>query len=244
VILRSADLYARCQPFIDRTLECLERLLADLPHGGRELAAVYVAGGSALFPPVLRALRQRHARKIKVAPLPHAATAVGLAVAADPDAGVFVREATTRHLGVWREAAGGREKVFDPIIAKGELPARGGPLVLERRYTPAHRVGHLRFVECTRLGAHGEPAGDLTPLDDVLFPYDPRLADRDLRDHAAERTPDLSGNEIVETYTCGADGRVSVVIENRTRGYRREYRLGERAAPPAFSAAINTGSRD
>ena len=236
VILPTVELYARCQPFVDRTLECLERLLGDLPHGGRELAAVYVAGGSAVFPPVLRALRSRHARKIKLAPLPHAATAVGLAIAADPDAGVFVREATTRHVGVWREAAGGGEKVFDPIIAKGELPQRNEPLVLERRYAPAHRVGHLRFVECTRLGAHGEPVGDLTPLDEVLFPYDPLLADLDLREHVAERTLDLSGHEIVETYTCGADGRVSVVIENRTRGYRREYRLGERAAPVGSEA--------
>ena len=63
----------------------------------------------------------------------------------------------------------------------------------------------------------------------MLFPYDPLLADLDLRAHVAERTLDLTGHEIVETYTCGADGRVSVVIENRTRGYRREYRLGERA---------------
>jgi len=230
VILPTAELYARCQPLVERTLECLDRLLGDLPFGGRELAAIYVAGGSSLFPPVLRALRQRHARKVKVAPLPHAATAVGLAIAADPEAAVFVREATTRHLGVWREAADGHEKVFDPLVAKGDLPQRDEPLVVQRRYEPAHRVGVLRFVECTRLGAQGEPVGDLTPLDEVLFPYDPQLADRDLRAHAAQRTGELAGQEIVETYTCGRDGRVSVVIENRTRGYRREYRLGEGAS--------------
>jgi molecular chaperone DnaK (HSP70) len=227
VILPTAELYARCQPLVERTLECLDRLLGDLPYGGRELAAIYVAGGSALFPPVLRSLRLRYARKIRVAPLPHAATAIGLAIAADPGAGVFVREATTRHLGVWREAAGGREKVFDPLVAKGDLPERDAPLVVQRRYEPAHRVGHLRFVECTRLGAHGEPVGELTPLDEVLFPYDPQLVNGDLREHAAQRTADLAGQEIVETYTCARDGRISVVIENRTRGYRREYRLGE-----------------
>jgi molecular chaperone DnaK (HSP70) len=225
-ILQIGELFERCQPLVQRTLDCLDRLLGVLPYGGRELAAIYVAGGSALFPPVLRSLRQRYARKIKLAPLPHAATAIGLALAADPQAGVFVREATTRHLGVWREAADGREKVFDPLIAKSDLPQTDEPLVLQRRYEPAHRVGCLRFVECTRLGAHGEPAGDLTPLDEVLFPYDPSLVDHDLRDQPAERTGDLTGQEIVETYTCERDGRVSVVIENRTRGYRREYHLG------------------
>lgn len=238
-ILPVAELYARCQPHVERTLECLDRLLGDLPFGGRELAAIYVAGGSAVFPPVLRSLRQRHARKIKLAPLPHAATAVGLAVAADPDAGVFVREATTRHVGVWREGADGREKIFDPLVAKDDLPQSDEPLVVQRRYQPAHRVGHLRFVECTRLGAHGDPVGELTPLGEVLFPYDPHLADRDLREHAAQRTADLAGHEIVETYTYGRDGRVSVVIENRTRGHRREYRLGEspRSARAAHSSA-------
>ena len=240
VILPTGELYARCQPLVERTIECLDRLHGSLPFGGRELAAIYVAGGGALFPPVLRSLRQRYARKIQLAPLPHAATAVGLAVAADPHAGVLVREVTTRHLGVWREASDGLEKVFDWLIAKGDLPQRGEPLVLERRYEPAHRVGHLRFVECARLGSQGEPTGELTPLEEVLFPYDPLLADRDLRDHAADRTGALAGQEIVETYTCGRDGRVSVVIENRTRGYRREYWLGEgasktRGSPPSSS---------
>jgi molecular chaperone DnaK len=231
VVLPVAELYARCQPLVDRTLESLERLLGDLPYGGRELAGIYVAGGSALFPPVLRALRSRYARKIKLAPIPHAATAVGLAVAADPDAAVAVREATTHHIGVWREGAEGREKTFDPILAKGTLPAEGGEVVLERRYAPAHRVGHLRYVECSRLGEDGAPAGELTPLEEVLFPYDPALADCDLREAAAQRTGVLGSDEIVETYTCGRDGRISVVIENRTRGHRREYRLGEAPRP-------------
>ncbi len=40
-----------------------------------------------------------------------------------------------------------------------------------------------------------------------------------------ERRPSL-GDEIVETYTYGRDGRVVMTMENVTRQYRREIELG------------------
>ena len=233
IAVDTAELYDRCAPLVERTLALVDRLFVRLPEHGidpanpRELGGLYLVGGAAAFPAVARALRAVHKRKIALAPQPHAATAVGLAVAADPDAAVLVREAVTRHFGVWREAESGREPVFDAIISKDTAPG-DVPLVVERAYRPRHTVGHLRYLECTAIGARGEPAGDLTPWRAVHFPYDPALAGGDegaLANAAAERTLGLAGEEIVETYTYGRDGSIRVRIANRTSGYAREYRL-------------------
>jgi hypothetical protein len=182
---------------------------------------------------VLKALRAKLGRKVEIAPVPHAATAIGLAVAADEDAGIFVKEAVTRHFGVWREAQGGREKIFDPIFDKGaaNVPVEdtsadsSGPIVAERRYRPRHTVGHLRFLECARRDVDGGPAGEITPWREILFPYDPALKDEgDLRDRTPQ--PLLAREEIREQYRYGADGSISVRIDNLTSGYGRTFELG------------------
>ncbi len=223
-------------PLVARTLDLLERVLDKVrehgidPENSRELGGVYLVGGGTSFPLVGRMLRERYKRKVLVAPQPHAATAVGLAIAADPDAGVFVREAVTRHFGVWREGEAGRAKIFDPIIVKGALPD-SGELMFERHYRPVHAVGHLRFLECSELGPDGQPRGDLTPWGDILFPYDPALAERrDLDDLPLDLR--LSGGqvEIVERYAYRRDGAISVSIENATGGYSRRYLLGQGTA--------------
>jgi hypothetical protein len=148
-------------------------------------------------------------------------------MAADPDAGVLVRESVTHHFGVWREGEAGRSKVFDPIIEKGALPV-GDVLEVERAYRPVHSVGRLRFLECTELGADGQPHGDLTPWCDILFPYDPALAEKgDLALVPPEQRLAAPGEEIVERYRYDRSGSISIAIENRTRGYSRRYVLGE-----------------
>jgi molecular chaperone DnaK (HSP70) len=224
-----ADLYARCEPLIERTVAQTDRLFEKLrtrgidPDDPRELGGLYLVGGGAAFPAVARRLRARFGKKLQLAPQPFAATAVGLAIAADPAAGVMIKEAVTRHFGVWREAEGGADKVFDPLIGK-DAPA---PVVVERRYHPTHAVGHLRFYECGRLDDTGQPVQDLVPWTDIYFPYDPSLADRgELASAADERRPDLMGLEIAETYTYAPDGTIKVHIENVSRGYGRTYELG------------------
>jgi molecular chaperone DnaK (HSP70) len=233
--LDMSDVNAACEPLVERTLELLERILERVrehgidPANPRELGGVYLVGGATAFPLVGRLLRERYKRKVLVAPQPHAATAVGLAMAADPRAGVLVREAVTRHFGVWREGEAGRDKVFDPILLKGVLPEGEVPgIEIERAYRPVHAVGRLRFLECTELGADGQPHGDLTPWCDILFPYDPALAERGDLAHVPpeQRLPD-PGEEIVERYRYGKDGSISIAIENRTRGYSRRYVLGQ-----------------
>jgi molecular chaperone DnaK (HSP70) len=234
VVLDVGPIYEGAGPLIDETVVLIDRLFEELaaqgidPDNQRELGAVYLVGGSVQFPAVTRALRQRFKRKLQLAPQPHAATAVGLAIAADAEAGIFVREAPTRHFGVWREAESGLEKIFDPIISKRLGFAQDGPIVAQRIYNPVHSVGRLRFVECARLDDDDQPLGDLTPWGNVLFPYDPTLRNcSELEKHCPERNDALVAEEIVETYEYAATGVIKVHIENRTSGYSRSYVLGE-----------------
>lgn len=234
VVLDVGPIYEAAAPLVARTLDAMRALFEGLhlhgidPENARELGAIYLVGGSVQFPAVQRALRAQFGRKIQLAPQPHASTAVGLAIAADEAAGIFVREAPTRHFGVWREGEGGREKVFDPIIEKRHGAKVDGPLRIERAYRPAHAVGRLRFVECTDLDEQRTPRGEVTPWESILFPYDPTLqSEQNLLAHTERRGDHLVGEEIVETYEYAATGVIRVKIENRTRGYHRSYVLGQ-----------------
>jgi molecular chaperone DnaK (HSP70) len=236
VTLDMAEVSDACEPLVRRTLGLLERVLDRVrehgidPENPRELGGVYLVGGATAFPLVGKMLREIYRRKVLIAPQPHAATAVGLAIAADPEARIFVREAVTRHFGVWREGEAGRSKIFDPIIQKGLVPEQDS-LSIERRYHPVHAVGHLRFLECSELDPHGQPRGDLTPWGDILFPYDPALAEqRDLSAIPLDQRIASGPVEIVERYGYGRDGTISISIENATRGYSRTMQLGWSAA--------------
>jgi molecular chaperone DnaK len=232
-IIDAIDIYDRCQPLLDRTLGLLDRVFNRLRESGLdldgsgELGAVYLVGGSSSFPPVAPTLRRLHGNLVQRAPEPHAATAIGLAVAADPQAQIFVSERTTRYFGVWREVAAGREPAFDCILSKNQPRDGEAPLVVNRWYRPTHTIGQLRFIECTELSADGQPAGDVVPWCEVFFPYDVNLQhESELAGVGTVRTG-RSGDEIVETYTFSIDGTVSLEIENLSHGYRRSFWLGK-----------------
>jgi hypothetical protein len=99
-------------------------------------------------------------------------------------------------------------------------------MIVERRYRPSHAIGHLRFLECTALDGDGRPVGDLTPWEEIRFPYDARLLDHAELAALPVARGELLADEIVETYTRAKDGTIEVAIENRTRGYRRVYPVG------------------
>jgi molecular chaperone DnaK (HSP70) len=229
VVLEASAVLERCEPIVEQTIAKLDQLFAHLPAHGidpenpRELGAVYVVGGAASFVGVLRALRARCGRKMQLAPQPHASTAVGLAIAADPLAGVYVSEAVTRHFGVWREGARGKEKIFDSIFDK-DARVEGSELVVRRRYRPRHTVGHLRFLECSALDDDGGPAGDLLPWREILFPYKASL--RSEADLSRVIHSEASADDIEETYRYESSGAITVRIENVTRGYGETYELG------------------
>jgi molecular chaperone DnaK (HSP70) len=229
VVLPVSDFYARCEPLIKRTVVATETAIASLPGADEQaLAAVYLVGGSCDLPVVARQMRERYGRRVRKSAYPYAATAIGLAVAADVANPIEVRERFTRHFGVWREAETGTQIVFDPIFPKDTpLPSpTEPPLVHTRRYMPRHNVAHFRYLECSQVNPTGQPAGDITPWDDVLFPLDPALsAEKQLERVAVERTGGVADQVIEERYACDARGVIQVTIANQSAGYERTFWL-------------------
>ncbi|MGB7921428.1 MAG: Hsp70 family protein [Desulfobacterales bacterium] len=231
VVLETGQIYERCTPLIRRSLSAVQTMVEKLaqtdigPLEGPGLAAVYLVGGSIAFPPVARHLRELFGTKVKNSPFPHAAPAIGLAIMADPKNQIQVREAVSRYFGIWRERE--QDKVFDPVFSqKQEVGTENGKLTVVRQYRPLHNIGRLRYLECSALGSAGEPEGDITVWRDIYFPYDPGLADhKNLKGVPITVRPELSSQEVVETYDYDTQGIVHVEIENRTAGYRRHFRL-------------------
>jgi hypothetical protein len=139
---------------------------------------------------------------------------------------VEMRESVSRYFGVLREL--GKDKVFDPIFLKDKRLDDGtGRLEMTRVYQPVHNVGLLRYLECTSLGREGEPEGDIASWRDIYFPYDPNLQHhKDLSKVPVEQRPDLSSQEVVETYHYDPEGLIRVEIANRAAGYSKVFELG------------------
>lgn len=231
VAVAVADYYERARPLLDETLALCEALLG--AHGGAE--SVYVTGGGSELPLVARVLREVYGKKVRRSPYTRAATAIGLAIQADDQAGYVLRERFTRHFGVWREAEGGALLVFDPIFPRGTaLPGpKDPPLEIARQYHPVHNVGHFRYLESSHLSPNGWPTGDLAVWDEIRFPFDPALAGE--ADLASIPVVHRNGQAqvIEEHYSCDATGAVRVAIRNLTAGYERDFRLGRWAAKDA-----------
>jgi molecular chaperone DnaK (HSP70) len=230
VSLSVVDFYARCEPLIAETLHAVDDLCART----EAVEAIYVTGGGSELPLVSRMLRERYKARVKRSPYTHAATAIGLAIHADHSADYVLRDHFTRYFGVWREAEGGARMRFDPLFAKGAaLPNAGEPPLLQAREYPAvHNIGHFRYLECSRLSADGEPAGDITVWDEIVFPFDPMLrAAVDLGELPVFQTS--RNQRIGEQYRCGTGGELQVTIANLDSGYERSYALGRWGAKAA-----------
>lgn len=222
-----ADFYDRARPLVEETLHAVDDLLAR--HGPETLDALYVTGGGSELPLVSRVLREQFGRRVKRSAYTRSATAIGLAIQAGGEEGYLLREKFTRHFGVWREADGGRRLFCDALFGKGRaLPGPGeSPLTIRRAYTPAHNIGHFRYLECSQLTPDGQPGGDVTLWDEIRFPFDPALRDAPALERApVERSARAAAEQVEETYTCDASGKVTVTITNRTSGYGRSYALG------------------
>jgi hypothetical protein len=222
------DVYSACAPLVTPTIDLLNRILHDgnSDVAWSEVAGIYVVGGAGGFPLISRMLRATFGdKRVKRSPHPFAATAIGLAVFLDKEAGFALSERFSRHFGVFREAEAGAGVVFDPIVGKDvSLPTDGDtPLIVRRTYRAAHNIGHFRFVECSRL-VNGRPDGDVTPYDPVLFPFDPALYDRDdLGCQPIGRRTD--GPDVEERYVVAPSGAVEVTLTTRPDGFMRTFRL-------------------
>jgi molecular chaperone DnaK (HSP70) len=158
VILDTEIVYEHCGPLIERSLRILQSLLEGIdqnPEQSDSLAAVYLVGGSVSFPPVARKLRKMYRSKVKVSPLPHASTAMGLSIAGDPKANIKVRESASRHFGLWPVA--GNDKAFDSIFDKDRpLDSDTDVLWVTRTYNPVNDIPLLPNPECRSLGKEEE----------------------------------------------------------------------------------------
>ena len=188
---------------------------------GNRLDALYVTGGGSELPAVSRMLKEVFGRRVRRSAYTRSATAIGLAIQADTGAGYMLREKFTRHFGVWREAEGGHAVRFDPLFPKGTpLPGAGeSPLVAVRTYSPAHNLGHFRYLECSHRDSNEHPSGDIAVWDEIRFPFDPGLQNEtELTAATVRRSEDMETQVVEEKYSCDSAGTVTVEIANLTAG--------------------------
>ncbi len=219
-----SDFYDRCRPLIEETVVATLRLAKD-----KEIDALYVTGGGSELPLVARMLREEFGRKVKRSEYTRSATAIGLAIQASEASGYTLREVFTRNFGVWRESDAGQRMIFDPIFPRGtRLPsADEPPLKVCRRYQPVHNIGDFRYLEAGSVDDGGHPSGDLTVWDEILFPFDPALADaRTLAAEPVQKSAAAATQEIEELYSCDSTGVVTVTIRNTVSHYGRQFKLG------------------
>ena len=189
--------------------------------------------------------RTAHAgrRRVRRAAYTRSATAIGLAIQADAEAGYTLRERFGRFFGVWREAEAGCTVIFDAVFPKGtRLPDPGdAPVVSTRQYCPVHNIGHFRYLECSHLDEAGQPAGDISFWDEIRFPFDRSLRNQpDLSGLPVMRMESALPLEVEENYACNPDGTVTVSIRNLSDGFSRDYKLGRWAGE---GAALVPGRR-
>lgn len=215
------EFYEAATPLIDRSIDAMRPLIGETEPGtlaDTEIAGIYLVGGASGLPLVPRVLREEFGRRVHRSPYPGASTAIGLAIAADPESGYRLRDRLARGIGVFREQDAGRTVSFDPLVEPAASFDEGGVIFASRRYRSAHNVGWFRFVEYSALDASGESTGDLTPLVDVIVPFDPALRDgRDLAAVPVERRED--GPLVEETVRVDANGIASIRIELVEEGY-------------------------
>jgi molecular chaperone DnaK (HSP70) len=229
VVIDAQEFYASCRPLVERTVAALERavLLAPLPHAWDSVAAIYMVGGSSDFPLVSRLLREQFGRRVRKSSYPHAATAIGLAIMADSTSGYTLRERFTRHFGVWRELDDGRSVTLDVLFEQETLLPQdaAAKVVRSRLYRPVHNIGHFRYLECGQIDEAGRPGGDITPWDEIYFPFDPTLQNEENLDRIPVTRNFPPGQLVEELYTCDAGGIIEVTIVNHASQFRRSYRL-------------------
>jgi molecular chaperone DnaK (HSP70) len=176
VLVPIALFYEKCDPLIAKTIQATEAALreglGECASEHESLAAVYLVGGSCGLPLLARSLKEHFGRRVCRSPYPFAATAMGLAIAADEGSGYSLSEQFSRHVGVWRETEGGAKMIFDPIFPKSTTLPRPGqpPLRATRSYHPAHNVGHFRFLECSALSREISPTAMSLPGMKSIFP--------------------------------------------------------------------------
>lgn len=234
VTLPVGEFYSAVEPLIDQTIRAMHPLFQRNADGtlapGDDVASIYVVGGGSELPAIMRQLRDRFGRRVRRSPYSAGSTAIGLAIAADPEAGYSLVETLSRGLGVFREMDGGKRVSFDPILTPEVRYSPGQASTTTRRYLPTHNIGSYRYAEYTELDPDGVPRGEVMPLDEILFPFDPALRGRgDLHDVPVRREPADGTHLIEESYSVDGNGIVTVTIRDLADGYAITHSLGKTA---------------
>jgi molecular chaperone DnaK (HSP70) len=232
------DFYEAATPLVEASTEAMEPLVRTLATGSDDpselegVAGIYIVGGASALPLVPRMMRARFGRRVHRAPLPSSSTAVGLAIAADREAGFSLRDRLSRGFGVFREREGGAALSFDPVLDRSLVTAGvvgaqadAEPVVVTRRYRAAHNIGWFRFVEYSAVDDQGEPRGDLAPVAEVVFPFDPDLQRADLDGAGIPIERRESGPIVEERYSVDPAGIIAVSLVDLTTGYRQDHVL-------------------
>ncbi len=227
VTVRVGDFFERVRPLCEETVRVMRPLIKG-DDGMPELtgvAGIYLVGGASGLPLVPRVLRAHFSRRVHSSPLPAASTAIGLAIAADDSAGYSLSDRLSRGFGVFREGQSGRSLQFDPLLTRDERVSTTSSLVVTRTYQAAHNVGWFRYVEHSAVGEFGEPAGDIVPFAEVVFPFDPALQDSGVDVREAEVVRREAGPLVEEEYVVDQHGIIRLRITDLTTGYSQTHEL-------------------
>ncbi len=220
-----ADFFEAAAPLVEQSMVTMQDLVSGLDAVESEIAGIYLVGGSSSLPLVPRVLRERFGRRVHRSQYPAASTAIGLAIAADPDSGFQLTDRLSRGVGVFREREGGREVGFDPVLSPHQVVSSTEEVVVSRRYRAAHNIGWFRFVEYGRVDELGQPVGDLSPRAELWFPFAEHLQwGAELRGMPVEHIDD--GPLVEEAYTIDAHGIVSVRVTSLDTGFTLQLDLG------------------
>jgi molecular chaperone DnaK (HSP70) len=216
------------QPAVDRLAALVQRTIdRKLIASVDEIGAIYLVGGSSRLPLVQQMVSERFpGLKVISTHKPFSSIAVGAAISGSRK--LDVKEIFSRHFGVVRLLEGGRREYFHTIFEAGtHLPAKGEEGI-ERvaQYSPRHNIGHLRFFECSEIGADGLPRGRVREWSEVMFPYDPGLDIQAEHAPSAVRAADeLAGTRVEERYQCDADGIITVEVSRLADGKKRRFEI-------------------
>jgi molecular chaperone DnaK (HSP70) len=195
--------------------------------GDEPLQAVYMVGGSSRLPlvPTLLARRFPGVRLI-MTDKPFSSTAMGAAIRSNGE--MQMHDVLSRTFGVLRLTERGTREYFSPVFPAGmRLPQRGAdPVTKTIEYTPRHNIGYLRYLECAGVNSAGQPVEGVRRWSDVLFPYDAAIhVGASLRQEQIVGRDDLADQPVCETYSCDADGVITVTIRRLRDGQTGTYEV-------------------
>ncbi|WIM67178.1 Hsp70 family protein [Corynebacterium breve] len=204
-----AEFYGAATPLVESTITALQPLLGKQNTlKNTDIAGIYLVGGASALPLVPRMLRETFGRRVHRSPLPTASTAVGLAIAADPESEFHLTDRLARRIGVFREEDAGRTISFDELVGPEDSSAHG-EVIVTRNYQAVHNVGVFRFVEYSSL-EDGSP-GDFTVLAEISVPFAQNLRYVDDLSQV-EVTRREFGPQVEETIKVDSDGVAHITI--------------------------------